>query len=172
MKPRTAPRGGKPHTAPEHNHAVMSQAEQAKFLGRGDEVVSNLGHPCRESDLMKHPLGKVDDYANNRASERVVDGPKRSVGVYRSFKNPESGISSQDNLNKWAGYAQANSYTGHGNKAGPGKEPPVSDGQRRSVPSEARNKDSDGYLASPKDWASYEYGSEAGLGRLEKSQKY
>jgi hypothetical protein len=35
-KPRTAPRGGKPHTAPEHNHTVMSQAEQAKFLGRGD----------------------------------------------------------------------------------------------------------------------------------------
>jgi hypothetical protein len=168
MKPRTAPHGGKPHTAPEHNHTVMSQAEQAKFLGRGDEVVSNLGHPSREDDLTRHPLGKVDDYANNRASERVVDGPKRSVGVYRSFKNPESGIPNQQNLDRWAGYAQANSYTGHGNKAGPGKEPPQSDGQRRSVPSEARDKDSDGYLADPKEWSRFDRGSESGEGRLEK----
>jgi hypothetical protein len=172
VKPRTAPHSGKPHTAPEYQHAVMSQKEQSEFLGRGDEVVSNLGHPSREDDLTRHPLGKVDDYANSRASESVVDGPARGQGVYRKFANPQSGISTnQQNLDRWTGYARSNSY--HGGH-GEGVEPKMPDPRERAAggyrPSE--RKDSDGYLADPKDWPSYEYGSEAGLGRLEKSQKY
>ena len=112
----------------------------------------------------------MDDYANSRASESVVDGPARGQGVYRKFANPQSGISTnQQNLDRWADYARSNSYhRGHGE----GVDPKMRDQGRSSVPSAARSKDSDGYLADPKDWSSYEYGGDSGLGRLEKSEKY
>jgi hypothetical protein len=128
----------------------LSQAEQSKFLGRGDEVVSNLGHPSREDDLTRHPLGKVVDYTNH-ASEGVVRGPPRSQGVYGRFRDPQSGISSEQNLDRWAGYARSNSYGG--------KDP------------KGRGAGSDGHLASTKNWPSFEYGSESGLGRIEKARK-
>jgi hypothetical protein len=152
----------------------MSQKEQSEFLGRDEEVLSNLGYPAKESELTRHPLGKVHDYQNH-ASERVVRGPARSQGVYGKFRDPQSGISTnQQNLDRWAGYARSNSYTGHGNKAGPGKEPTMPDPRERSTAGyrPASGKDSDGYLADPKDWADYQYGSEAGLGRIQKSEKY
>ena len=78
------------------------------------------------------------------------------------------GIANEGNLDRWSDYAKSNSYH---RGPGPGKEPPASDAGRRSVPAEARSKDSDGYLASPKEWAKYEYGSDSGLGRLEKAGK-
>jgi len=109
VKPRTAPHGGKPHTAPEFQHSILSQAEQAKLLGRSDETTRNLGHPSSEDRLMEHPLDKVQDYQNH-ASEKIVRGPPRSQGVYRRFKNPQSGIANEANLGKWASYAHSNSY--------------------------------------------------------------
>jgi hypothetical protein len=166
VKPRTGPHGGKPHHRPEHGHAVMTEAEQAKFLGRPNEIVSNLGHPSREDDLTRHPLNKVPNYEPN--SNRVVDGPARSVGVYGRYKNPQSGISTAQNLDRWSDYARSNSYH---RGPGPGKEPTVRDPRGSTVPSAARNKASDGSLASPKEWAKYEYGSDSGLGRLEKAGK-
>jgi hypothetical protein len=167
-KPRTAPRGGKPHTAPEHQHAVLSQAEQAKFLGRSDEIVSNLGHPSREDDLTRHPLRKVPNY--EPASNRVVDGPKRGVGVYRSFKNPQSGIStSEANLRGWASYAHSNSYDGgHGE----GVEPKMPDPRERAAAGHrpGGGKDSDGHLLRP-EWDRYQFGADSGEGRLEKTHR-
>jgi hypothetical protein len=163
LKPHTSPHGHRHHTAPEHDHAVLSQKEQAKFLGRGDEVTMNLGHRVHQDDLMKHPLESVPAYDG----QDIVTGPKRSQGVYGRFKNPQSGISSEQNLDKWAGYAKANSYTGHGNKAGHGKPPSMDDPRPRHDASQ----ESDGYLRSTKGWAGFEYGSESGLGRLEKARK-
>ena len=57
---------------------------------------------------------------------------------------------------------------------GEGVEPKMPDPRERAAAGHqpGGGKDSDGYLADPKDWASYEYGSEAGLGRIQKSQKY
>jgi hypothetical protein len=170
MKPRTTPRGGKPHTAPEHGHAVLSQAEQSKFLGVGDETVMNLGHRVPEDRLTEHPLNKVPTYDTAPQAERQIsEGQRLTQGVYGRHVPIKSGISAEQNLDQWASYAKSNSYH---RGPGPGKEPTVRDPRGGTVPSAARSKDSDGYLADPKDWASYEFGSEAGLGRLEKSKKY
>jgi hypothetical protein len=172
-KPRTAPRGGKPDTAPEHNHAILSQAEQARHLGVRDEVMRNLGHEMQQDDLTRHPLAKVQDYTGDRAGERVERGPPRSQGVYRSFKNPESGISSEENLARWSGYSRANtqSLNGRGRDSKPPSMPDPRLSGRHLIGPGAKG-DSDGYLASTKEWASFEYGGDSGLGRLEKSQKY
>ena len=135
------------------------------------DPVRNLGHKATDASLTKNPAGRVQDYTNH-AGEGIVRGPARSVGVYGSFKNPTSGISTNEqNLDRWAGYAKANSYTGRSQVAGPGEDPPVSDDSRRLVPSAAREKGSDGYLESTKSWPSFEYGSESGLGRIEKARK-
>jgi hypothetical protein len=149
----------------------MSQAEQARFLGRGDEVVSNLGHPSREDDLTRHPLGRVQDY-DKGASERIEKGPKRGVGVYRGYKNPQSGIGTDEqNLDRWASYAHSNSYYGgHGE----GVEPRMADPRERSATGHrpASAKDSDGYLLSTATWANLpEAGADSGVGRLEKTRK-
>jgi hypothetical protein len=126
------------------------------------------GTPCRESDLMKHPLNKVQDYANSRASERVVDGPKRTQSVYGRFRDPQSGIANERNLAGWSGYARAGSY--HGGDS-TGKDVTTRDPRGGTVPSAARNKDSDGYLADPKEWSRFDRGSESGEGRLEKTHR-
>jgi hypothetical protein len=157
-------------TQPYLNHDTLTQDQQARHLGVKQETVMNLGHPVPISEIERNPIGYPRDYENGPA-KHIINEP-RSQGVYGRFKNPQDGTSTQANLDRWSGYAKANSYTGHGNKEGLGKPPSVRDPRGSTVPSAARNKDSDGYLASPKDWASYEYGSEAGLGRLEKSQKY
>jgi hypothetical protein len=161
MKPRTAPRGGKPHTAPEHGHAVLSQRQQSKLLGVGDEVTMNLGHRVPEDRVMEHPLNKVDDYANSHASERVVDGPKRGQSIYGRFKNPQSGVANEGNLNRWAGYAHAGSYQGGD---GTGKEVSMRDPRGR------RDEGSDGHLLRP-EWDRYQFGADSGAGRLEKTHR-
>jgi hypothetical protein len=159
-------------TQPYLNHDTLTQDQQARHLGVKQETVMNLGHPVPVSQLEKNPVGYPRDYENGPAA-RVIN-EKRSQGVFGKFRDPQSGISTQANLDRWSGYASANTEVtrGQAHGPGPGKEPPVSDAGRRSVPSPARNRDSDGYLASPKDWASYEYGGDSGMGRLEKSQKY
>jgi hypothetical protein len=152
------------------DHETLTQGQQAKFLGHKPETVLNLGHPTTVDRLTENPVGYPRDYENGPAA-RVIN-ERRSQGVYGKFADPKDGRSTQANLDRWADYAKANSYTGHGNKAGVGKAPTVRDPRGGTVPSAARKKDSDGYLASPKDWASYEYGGDSGLGRLEKSKKY
>jgi hypothetical protein len=159
MKPRTAPRGGRPHTAPEHQHAVLSQKEQSKFLGRADEVVSNLGHPSREDDLTRHPLGRMMNY-DSADTARTFRDPAKLQGIYRKCGDPRSGISSGENLDKWADYAKANSYTGEGL----GKPPSMPD------PRGGHSNESDGYLRSTKGWADFDYGSESGF-RIEKTHR-
>ena len=131
----------------EIDHYTLDQYEQERHLGIGHEMTKNLGHDWRESEIEQNPAGRMVDYANNDVSKGVVRGPARSVGVYGSFKNPESGISTnQQNLDRWADYAKSNSYTGHGNKAGIGKDPPQSDDSRQHVP--AAGKGSDGQCCS------------------------
>jgi hypothetical protein len=129
----------------------------------------NLGHRVKQDDLTRHPLGKVKDYADNRTSERVVDGPKRGVGVYRGYKNPQSGIANEADLGKWASYAHSNSYAGgHGE----GVEPKMPDPRERAAAGHrpGGGKDSDGHLLRP-EWDRYQYGSESGEGRLEKTRR-
>jgi hypothetical protein len=154
------------NTQPYLDHDTLTQREQAKHLGVKEETVCNLGHPVPVSKLTENPVGYPLDYQPPSAA-RVINEP-RSQGVYGRFKNPQSGIAEQGNLDRWAGYARSNSYH---RGPGPGKEPTVRDPRGSTVPSAARNKDSDGYLESTKNWPSFEYGSESGLGRIEKARK-
>jgi hypothetical protein len=169
MKPRTTPHGGKPHTAPEHNHAVLSQAEQSKLLGVADEVVTNLGHASTQDKLVEHPLSKTQNY-DSADTERTLRDPPKLQGVYTKCSNPRSGISSEQNIDAWGRRAAVNSY--HGGH-GEGVEPKMPDPRERAAAGHqpGGGKGSDGYLANPKEWASFEYGSESGQGRLEKAHK-
>jgi hypothetical protein len=157
-------------TQPYLDQDTLTQREQAKRLGVKEETVMNLGHRVKQDDLSRHPLDRVQNYDSGDTARTFRD-PPRLQGVYGKCNDPKSGISAKQNIDAWAKRATANSYDGHHHKAGPGVAPTVRD-DRRSVPSEARNKGSDGHLASTKDWASFEYGGDSGLGRLEKSQKY
>jgi hypothetical protein len=82
--------------------------------------------------------------------------------VYGKFRDPKSGIAEQQNLDRWASYAKSNSYH---KGPGPGVNPTTPD------PRGAHSNESDGYLRSTKNWPSFEYGSESGLGRIEKTHK-
>ena len=148
------------------NFDIKTQGQQARFLDSTPERTKNLGHDTTVDKLTQNPVGYPADYEKGPAA-RIIDEP-RSVGVYGRFKNPQSGIAEQGNLNHWAGYAKANSYTGHGVKDGSGKPPPISDDSRRLVPSEAASKNSDGYLRSTAGWPDFEYGSDSGPGRIQK----
>src|SRR5215472_12825943 len=92
------------------------------------DPVRNLGHKSTEAGLTKNPAGRMVDYADNDVSKGVVRGPARSVGVYGRFRDPQSGIASEQNLTRWSGYASAGSYDG--------KDP------------KGRGEGSDGHLAS------------------------
>jgi hypothetical protein len=156
------------NTQPYLHHETLTQDQQAAYLGVKEETVKNLGHDTPVSRLTENPAGRMVDYADNDVSKGIVRGPARSQGVYGKFRDPQSGIAQQNNLDRWSDYAKSNSY--HGGH-GEGVEPKMRDQGRNSVPSPARSKDSDGYLADPKEWAKYEYGSDSGLGRLEKASK-
>jgi hypothetical protein len=143
--------------APEHNHAILSEAEQAKYLGLGNERVTNLGHPSREDDLTRHPLGQPINYDTAPQAERQIkEGQRHTTGVYQKHSPINSGISSAENLRSWQKYSTSNSYHG---KAPAG-----------------RGEGSDGHLAaspnpSTKNWADFRAGSESGEGRLEKLRR-
>jgi hypothetical protein len=156
-------------TQPYLNHDTLDQKQQARHLGVKEETVCNLGHPVPVSRLTENPAGRMVDYANNDVSKGIVRGPARSVGVYGSFKNPTSGISSEQNLSRWSGYASANTEVtrGQAHGPGPGKDPPMSDDSRMP----AAGKDSDGYLQSTRNWPNHEYGADSGPGRLEKTHR-
>jgi hypothetical protein len=123
-------------TQPYLHHETLTQDQQAKFLGVKEETTMNLGHPVPISEIEKNPVGYPRDYENGPAA-RVIN-ERRSQGVYGRFRDPKDGTSTQANLDRWSDYAKANSYTGHGNKAGVGKDPTVRDPRGGTVPSVAR----------------------------------
>ena len=142
---------------------------RGNFGGALDFMCDKDGVPI--SEIERHPAPRVHDYQNNSVSQKIVDGPPRSVGVYGRFRDPQSGIASADNLSRWSDYAKSSSYTGDGNKAGPGQPPSMPDPRPKgNVP--AASKQSDGYLASTESWSSFEFGGDSGMGRLEKAGKY
>jgi hypothetical protein len=157
MKPRTS-RTGRPHTAPEHGHATLTEAQQAKFLGRSDEVTMNLGHRVRQDQLIEHPLNRVPTYDTAPQAERQIkEGQRLTQGVYQKHSPINSGISTADNLRAWADYSRSNTYSVDGR----GRDP------------KGRGVGSDGHLAplpkaSTESWADFRAGSESGEGRLEK----
>jgi hypothetical protein len=150
-------------TQPYLHHETLTQDQQAKFLGVKEETTLNLGHPVPISEIEKNPAGRMVDYANNDVSKGVVRGPARSQNVYGKFRDPKDG----HDFAGWASYAREGSD--HGKSA---KPPTVRDPRGSSVPSAARNKDSDGYLAGTESWSTFEFGGDSGKGRLEKSEKY
>jgi hypothetical protein len=146
-------RTGKPaDSQPFLNHDVMSQAEQARFLGSKPERTKNLGHNSTVDRLTENPA-RPTDYEQGPAA-RVIN-EKRSVGVYERFDDPKSGISASENLDRWADYARSNSYSVDGR----GRDP------------KGRGRGSDGHLATPK-WTGYDAGADSGEGRLQKRDKY
>jgi hypothetical protein len=145
----------------------MPEIQQRKFLGVGEEHTLNLGHPSTQDRLSEHPLDRVQNYDSGDTG-RVGRGPARSQSVYGKFRDPKDG----HDFAGWASYAREGSYTGRGNKAGLGKDPPTTDDSRRTVPDVARAKNSDGYLESTRTWANLpEAGGDSGVGRLEKAGK-
>jgi hypothetical protein len=151
----------------EIDHYVLDQFEQEKHLGIGHERTKNLGHDWRESEIEKNPAGRMVDYTNNDVGKDMLRQPSRLQGVYGKCGDPQSGISSEQNLNRWSDYATKGSY--HGGP-GPGKDPTMRDPRGR------HSNESDGYLAdqpnpSTKNWADFRAGSESGEGRLEKLHK-
>jgi hypothetical protein len=140
-------------TQPYLDHDAMTEAEQSRFLGRGVERTKNLGHDSTVDRLTENPSKKARNYEPN--SNRVIDGPSRSAGVYQRFADPQSGISSEQNLNKWSSYSQAGTYSVDGR----GRDP------------KGRGAGSDNHLASTKNWPSFEYGADSGPGRIEKTHR-
>jgi hypothetical protein len=132
----------------EIDHYVLDQYEQEKHLGLGHERTKNLGHDWRESQIEQNPARPLD-YEGGPV-RHIVD-EARGQGVYGKFKDPQSGISTADNLQAWSEYSTSNSYQGRDPKG--------------------RGAGSDNHLASPKEWSRFEYGSESGEGRLQKSGK-
>jgi hypothetical protein len=153
MKPRTL-RTGRPHTAPEHGHATLTEAQQAKYLGRGDEVTMNLGHRVRQDQLTAHPLNRVPTYDTAPQAERQIkEGQQRyTQGVYQKHSPINSGISTAENLRDWSRYSQSNTYSVDGR----GRDP------------KGRGAGSDGHLATP-EWTGYTAGADSGVGRIEKT---
>ena len=119
------------------------------LFGMGVERTKNLGHDSTVDKLVENPVRRPLDYEGGPA-RHIID-ERRSVGVYRKFADPQGGVSSVQNLRGWQDYAGSNSWHG--------KDP------------KGRGEGSDGHLASTKNWAGFEYGSESGLGRLEKAGK-
>src|SRR5262249_39047204 len=94
-------------TQPFLNHETLTQDQQAKFLGVKEETTMNLGHPVPISKIAESPVGYPRDYQPPSA-DRVIN-ERRSVGVYGKFRDPQSGIAQQNNLDRWADYAKSNS---------------------------------------------------------------
>jgi hypothetical protein len=140
-------------TQPYLNHETLTQDQQAKFLGVKEETVMSLGHPVPISRIADHPLtGQPMNYDTAPQAERQIkEGQRTTQGVYGRHAPINSGVSTADNLRAWSKYSTSNSYDG--------KDP------------KGRGEGSDNHLASTKNWSSFEYGSESGLGRIEKAHK-
>jgi hypothetical protein len=153
---------GQPHL----DHEILDQAAQARWLGSKVERVKNLGHNSTVDRLTENPVGHPIEYDPKGVADRVIN-EKRQTGVYEKFRDPQSGLSEQRNLDRWADYAKSNSYTGHRAKAGHGKYPTMPD------PRGSHSNKSDGYLESTRRWPDFDRaGSESGEGRLDKLHKH
>src|SRR5262249_51491139 len=95
------------NTQPYLDHDTLTQREQAKHLGVKVERTKNLGHDSTVDRLTENPARMMNYDSADTA--RIINEP-RSVGVYGRFKNPQSGIAQQNNLDRWADYARSNSY--------------------------------------------------------------
>jgi hypothetical protein len=80
---------------------VLTETEQAKFLGQPTPMDCNLGHWVPVDKLTQNPV-RVMGKAQHRAG--LVAG--------RSIKS--TGTPTQENLDAWADYGSKNSY--HGSK--------------------------------------------------------
>jgi len=141
------------YSGPEHEHDRLSEREAERKLQKPIERVHNLGHPTTHDKLHEHPLkGKIHDYTSDDVGEmHIREGQRPGRGVYGKTSDPRSGLSTESNIDEWSRRASTNSYHG--------KDPT------------GRGAGSDGHLASTENWASFEYGSESGPGRIEKSHK-
>ena len=101
------------NTQPFLDHDKLTQAEQAKFLGVKEETTCNLGHRVPVSQLTQSPVsGYPSEYIKGVPNGFITESDKGSHGVYHSFKDAQSGLSTPENLSRWAGYASANSRVG------------------------------------------------------------
>jgi len=82
-------------------NCTLSEAEQAKFLGKPTPSDCNLGHPTTVDKLTQNPA-RVTGAQQDRAG-LVAGRPMKSTGTCTS-----------ENFDSWADYASRNSY--HGNK--------------------------------------------------------
>lgn len=150
ITPKTQQRDTK-DTQPYLNHETLTQCEQAKHLGVKEESTFNLGHRVPISRIMEHPLRGQPTSYDSTDTARTFRDPARGQGVYTGRNYPQSGISSEQNLRGWGDYAKSNSFHG--------KDP------------KGRGAGSDGHLESTRNWPGFEYGSESGLGTIEKQHK-
>lgn len=132
----------------------------------------NLGHPVSVENIAKHPLKRIDDYTSGKIGQRhITESDRPGHGVYGSFKDAQEGFSTPGNLDRWSGYASANTQVG---PSGMKDSKPPSHADMR--PGQRANQRSDGYLAVPektskKFWAERRFGSDSAPGRLEKTHK-
>jgi len=137
-------------SAPEVDHAIMSEGDQSRFLGRSIERTKNLGHDSTVDRLTGNPA-RPTDY--ERGPVRQIVDEKR----YQKFSDPKAGRSTQENLDKWASYARSNSYSVDGR----GRDP------------KGRGAGSDNHLLSTKGWANLpDSGADSGPSRIEKAKRY
>jgi hypothetical protein len=160
------------HSGPEHEHHTLSEREAERKLQKPIERVHNLGHPTTHDKLHEHPLKhKIHDYTSDDVGERHIrEGQRPRPGLYGKTADPRSGLATAENLSEWSKYSSVNSYQSNDAHGGQGEgvasHHPDPRHNQRDNPQE-----SVGYLASTKNWASFEDGSESGPGRIEKSHK-
>jgi hypothetical protein len=118
------------------------------------DPVRNLGHKSTEARLTRNPAPRVVDYTQDGAGQREIkEGQRHTQGVYGRHSPTPRGISTQENLDKWASYSRSNSYHG--------RDP------------RGCGEGSDDHLLSTKGWANLpDSGSESGPGRIEKAKRY
>jgi hypothetical protein len=93
------------------DHEILTQDQQANFLGVKQESTLNLGHPCAVSDIMKNPVGQPTEYTEGPAKQALTESDRPGKGVYGGFTDPKTGLSTDfDSLRHWQEFASCNSY--------------------------------------------------------------
>jgi hypothetical protein len=162
------------YNGPEVDHDTLSHHEAERHLGkRPPEKVHNLGHETTLEHIHEHPLKhKIHDYTSDDVGERHIrEGQRPRPGVYGKTANPQSGLSTAENLAEWSRYSSTNSYQSNDAHGGHGEG--VASHHADPRPNQRDNpQESDGYLASTDKWANLpDAGGDSGVGRLEKQEK-
>jgi hypothetical protein len=72
-------------TKPFLDHDVLTQKEQAKFLGCKEETTANLGHQVPVSKLTEHPLkGQPTNYDSSDTARTFRDPARGQGGLYQA----------------------------------------------------------------------------------------